>query len=165
MTGEEYHAPRRSAFAIAYRMLDRVGEAEDVVQEVPPPPPGARGRRADRVAARHLSTVVSRLSLDHLRSARVRRETYAGEWLPEPLFFAERIGSVGELELLLLLRDDPDRPGTALDAAARRHHMRLRPARRDERRLRRRPHRRAAPRPRAAPVGGRRLRLLLLTPA
>jgi len=44
------------------------------------------GGEADRVrAARYLSTVVSRLSLDELRSARVRRETYVGEWLPEPL--------------------------------------------------------------------------------
>src|SRR3954452_14459095 len=83
MTEEQLHELRRSAFAIAYRMLGSVSEAEDVVQEGLLRLHRARGRRADRVAAAYLSTVVSRLSLDHLRSAAVRRETYVGEWLPE----------------------------------------------------------------------------------
>jgi RNA polymerase sigma-70 factor (TIGR02957 family) len=86
MTEQEFDELRRSAFAIAYRMLGSVSEAEDVVQE------GflrlhrvrAGGERIESPRA-YLSTVVSRLSLDHLRSARVRRETYVGEWLPEPL--------------------------------------------------------------------------------
>jgi RNA polymerase sigma-70 factor (TIGR02957 family) len=86
MTEEEFDELRPSAFAIAYRMLGSVSEAEDVVQEG-----FLRLHRAreggERIESPHayLSTVVSRLSLDHLRSARVRRETYVGEWLPEPL--------------------------------------------------------------------------------
>src|SRR5918995_1843563 len=86
MTEEEFDELRRSAFAIAYRMLGSVSEAEDVLQE------GllrlhlarAGGEQIESPRA-YLSTVVSRLSLDQLRSARVRRETYVGEWLPEPL--------------------------------------------------------------------------------
>src|SRR4051794_11614491 len=84
MTDEEFDELRSSAFAIAYRMLGSVSEAEDVVQE------GFlrlyRAREGgERIASprAYLSTVVSRLSLDHLRSAAVRRETYVGEWLPE----------------------------------------------------------------------------------
>jgi RNA polymerase sigma-70 factor (TIGR02957 family) len=86
MTEEEFDELRPSAFAIAYRMLGSVSEAEDVVQEG-----FLRLHRAraggERIASprAYLSTVVSRLSLDHLRSARVRRETYVGDWLPEPL--------------------------------------------------------------------------------
>jgi RNA polymerase sigma-70 factor (TIGR02957 family) len=86
MTEEEFDELRPPAFAIAYRMLGSVTEAEDVVQEG-----FLRLHRAreggERIASprAYLSTVVSRLSLDHLRSARVRRETYVGEWLPEPL--------------------------------------------------------------------------------
>jgi RNA polymerase sigma-70 factor (TIGR02957 family) len=86
MTEEEFDELRRSAFAIAYRMLGSVSEAEDVVQEGFLRLHRARegGERIESPRA-YLSTVVSRLSLDHLRSARVRRETYVGEWLPEPL--------------------------------------------------------------------------------
>src|SRR5918995_1429283 len=86
MTEEEFDELRRSAFAIAYRMLGSVSEAEDVVQEG-----FLRLHRAreggERIASprAYLSTVVSRLSLDQLRSARVRRETYVGEWLAELL--------------------------------------------------------------------------------
>ena len=86
MTEEEFDELRRSAFAIAYRMLGSVSEAEDVVQEGFLRLHRARegGERIESPRA-YLSTVISRLSLDHLRSARVRRETYVGEWLPEPL--------------------------------------------------------------------------------
>jgi RNA polymerase sigma-70 factor (TIGR02957 family) len=86
MTEEEYDELRPSAFAIAYRMLGSVSEAEDVVQEGFLRLHRARegGKRIESPRA-YLSTVVSRLSLDHLRSARVRRESYVGEWLPEPL--------------------------------------------------------------------------------
>src|SRR5918995_499324 len=86
MTEEEFDELRPSAFAIAYRMLGSVSEAEDVVQEGFLRLHRTRegGERIESPRA-YLSTVVSRLSLDHLRSARVRRETYVGEWLPEPL--------------------------------------------------------------------------------
>ena len=86
MNEEEFDALRPSAFAIAYRMLGSVSEAEDMVQEGFLRLHQARegGERIESPRA-YLSTVVSRLSLDHLRSARVRRETYVGEWLPEPL--------------------------------------------------------------------------------
>ncbi|UGS34272.1 RNA polymerase sigma-70 factor [Capillimicrobium parvum] len=85
MTGEELDELRPSAFAIAYRMLGSVSEAEDAVQEGLLRLHRARegGERIESPRA-YLSTVVSRLALDHLRSAAVRRETYVGEWLPEP---------------------------------------------------------------------------------
>jgi RNA polymerase sigma-70 factor (ECF subfamily) len=86
VTEQEYEDLRRAAFAIAYRMLGTVSEAEDVVQEglLRLHRARERGERIESPRA-YLSTVVSRLSLDHLRSAATRRETYVGEWLPEPL--------------------------------------------------------------------------------
>jgi RNA polymerase sigma-70 factor (TIGR02957 family) len=86
MADQEFDELRPAAFAIAYRMLGSVSEAEDVVQEGFLRLHRARegGQRIESPRA-YLSTVVSRLALDQLRSARVRRETYVGEWLPEPL--------------------------------------------------------------------------------
>ena len=86
MTEDEFDELRPLAFAVAYRMLGSVSEAEDVVQEGFLRLHRARegGERIQSPRA-YLSTVVSRLSLDQLRSMRVRRETYVGEWLPEPL--------------------------------------------------------------------------------
>jgi RNA polymerase sigma-70 factor (TIGR02957 family) len=77
---------RPVAFAIAYRMLGSVAEAEDVVQEALLRLHGAleAGERIESPRA-YLATVATRLSIDVLRSARVRREAYVGEWLPEPL--------------------------------------------------------------------------------
>ena len=91
MTEQEFDELRPVAFAIAYRMLGSVSEAEDVVQEAFLRLHRVRegGERIESPRA-YLSTVVSRLSLDHLRSARVRRETYVGEWLPEPLVTSEK---------------------------------------------------------------------------
>ncbi|MDT6939290.1 sigma-70 family RNA polymerase sigma factor [Brucella pseudogrignonensis] len=69
---------------IAYRMVGTHAEAEDIVQDA-----WLRWSAADREIIREpkawLTRVVSRLALDHLKSARVRRETYPGTWLPEPL--------------------------------------------------------------------------------
>ena len=86
MTEQDFDALRPAAFAIAYRMLGSVSEAEDVVQEgfLRLHRAHTGGERIESPRA-YLSTVVSRLALDQLRSARVRRETYVGEWLPEPL--------------------------------------------------------------------------------
>jgi RNA polymerase sigma-70 factor (ECF subfamily) len=77
---------RRLLFSIAYRMVGTASDAEDLVQ-------GAflrmhreqqEGTEIESPKA-FLTTVITRLSIDHLRSARVRREEYVGEWLPEPL--------------------------------------------------------------------------------
>ncbi len=77
---------RRLLFSVAYRMLGEVGDAEDVVQEA-----YLRAHRAIRDgteirdARAFLVEITTRLAIDHLRSARVRRERYVGPWLPEPL--------------------------------------------------------------------------------
>jgi RNA polymerase sigma-70 factor (TIGR02957 family) len=77
---------RPASFAIAYRMLGSVSEAEDVVQEAL-----LRVHQAleagERIASPRAfaATVTTRLAIDELRSARARRERYVGEWLPEPI--------------------------------------------------------------------------------
>jgi RNA polymerase sigma-70 factor (TIGR02957 family) len=77
---------RPVSFAIAYRMLGRVSEAEDVVQEAL-----LRVHRAleagEQIASPRafMATVTTRLAINELRSARARREEYVGEWLPEPI--------------------------------------------------------------------------------
>jgi len=77
---------RPVAFAIAYRMLGSVSEAEDVVQEAL-----LRVHQAldggEQIASPHafVATVTTRMAINELRSARVRRERYVGEWLPEPI--------------------------------------------------------------------------------
>src|SRR5512132_861083 len=77
---------RPRAFAIAYRMLGSVSEAEDVVQEALIRVHSAIDRGEEISSPRaYVATVVSRLAIDELRSARARRETYVGEWLPEPI--------------------------------------------------------------------------------
>jgi RNA polymerase sigma-70 factor (TIGR02957 family) len=81
-----YEELRPGAFAVAYRMLGSVSEAEDAVQEafLRLHRSLEEGERIESPRA-YLSTVVTRLCIDQLRSARARRETYVGEWLPEPL--------------------------------------------------------------------------------
>jgi RNA polymerase sigma-70 factor (TIGR02957 family) len=77
---------RPVSFAIAYRMLGSVSEAEDVVQEALLRVHQAidAGEQLDSPRA-YVSTVTTRLSINELRSARARRERYVGEWLPEPI--------------------------------------------------------------------------------
>ncbi len=72
-------------FSIAYRMLGSVTEAEDVVQEAFLRYHRSRSEGEVASPKAFLSTVTTRLSIDALRSARVRRESYVGEWLAEPL--------------------------------------------------------------------------------
>jgi RNA polymerase sigma-70 factor, ECF subfamily len=85
-TAEIYQSLRPLLFSIAYRMLSSVTEAEDIVQEA-----FVRYHRAVTSSGQpespkaYLSTIVTRLCIDHLQSARVRRESYVGDWLPEPL--------------------------------------------------------------------------------
>ena len=77
---------RPRAFAVAYRMLGSVSEAEDVVQEGLLRVHSAIERGEEIASPRaYVATVVTRLAIDELRSARARRETYYGEWLPEPV--------------------------------------------------------------------------------
>jgi RNA polymerase sigma-70 factor (ECF subfamily) len=85
-TAELYQDLRPLLFSIAYRMLGTVSEAEDIVQEAFLRYHHAVGGQDQPASPKaYLSTVVTRLCIDQLRSARVRRESYVGEWLPEPL--------------------------------------------------------------------------------
>ena len=80
----QFEAHRRALTGLAYRMLGSRAEAEDIVQDA-----YLRWHAADHAAIeeprRYLGTVVARLCLDRLKSARVRHEDYVGQWLPEPV--------------------------------------------------------------------------------
>jgi RNA polymerase sigma factor (sigma-70 family) len=102
----QYTEYRPLMFSIAYRMTGSVSDAEDIVQEAFLRADKAdRADRADRAgragrAGRgiespksYLATITTRLAIDHLRSARVRRESYVGTWLPEPLIGTEPVGT------------------------------------------------------------------------
>jgi RNA polymerase sigma-70 factor (ECF subfamily) len=111
---EEFEQLRPLLFSIAYRILGSVSEAEDAVQETwlryqssPTQPTSAKA---------FLSAAVTRISIDILRSARVRREQYVGQWFPEPLLTdpyqdpersAQLADSVSMAALLLLERLSP----------------------------------------------------------
>jgi RNA polymerase sigma-70 factor, ECF subfamily len=111
---EEFEQLRPLLFSVAYRILGSVSEAEDAVQETwlrfessPTQPTSTKA---------FLSAAVTRISIDVLRSARVRRERYVGQWLPEPLLTdpyedpersAELADSVSMAALLLLERLSP----------------------------------------------------------
>lgn len=111
---EEFEELRPLLFAIAYRILGSVAEAEDAVQETWLRYESSPTQPASTKA--FLSAVVTRISIDVLRSARVRRETYVGQWFPEPLITdpyedpersAELADSVSMAALLLLERLSP----------------------------------------------------------
>lgn len=111
---EEFEELRPLLFAIAYRILGSVSEAEDAVQET-----WVRWQSSDTTPTStkaYLSAVVTRISIDVLRSARMRRESYPGTWFPEPLVTdpyedparaAELADSVSMAALLLLERLSP----------------------------------------------------------
>ncbi len=92
----DFEAHRRHLTGLAYRMLGSVAEAEDVVQDA-----WLRWRSAEDVERPRawLSRVVTRLCLDHLKSARVRRERYVGPWLPEPVLDADALRVEAPTEL------------------------------------------------------------------
>src|SRR5437899_4450978 len=108
--GAEFELRCRLLFSIAYRMLGSVADAEDILQDA-----FIRWQRASKTEVKSpkafLITVVSRLCINYLQSARARREEYVGEWLPEPIVTepesqASRIVQVDEsvsMALLLLL--------------------------------------------------------------
>jgi RNA polymerase sigma-70 factor (ECF subfamily) len=81
---ESFEQHRPLLFSIAYRMLGSVMDAEDAVQETYLRWQGAEREQIARPKA-FLTTVLTRLCIDQLRSARVQREEYVGPWLPEPL--------------------------------------------------------------------------------
>jgi RNA polymerase sigma-70 factor (ECF subfamily) len=82
---------RPGAFAIAYRMLGSLSEAEDVVQEALLRVHQSLDSGEELVSPRaFVATVTTRLAINELRSARVRRERYVGEWLPEPIITGGR---------------------------------------------------------------------------
>jgi len=110
---ETFEQHRGRMFGIAYRMLGSASEAEDVVQDA-----WLRWQSADRAdviePAAFLATIVTRLSLTALDSARARREVYVGPWLPEPVstaddpaLGAERAEAMSLAVLLLLERLSP----------------------------------------------------------
>ncbi|WP_433165347.1 RNA polymerase sigma-70 factor [Kribbella sp. CA-247076] len=104
---------RPRLFGIAYRMLGSASEAEDLVQDV-----WLKWQTADRGSvtnpAAYLATAVTRLAINTMQSARVRRETYVGPWLPEPVdtsadptLGAERNEALEFAVLLILERLSP----------------------------------------------------------
>jgi len=118
VSSEEFEDLRPLLFSIAYRILGSVSDAEDAVQETwlryqasSTPPVSLKS---------FLAAVVTRVSIDVLRSARVRRESYVGHWLPEPLLTddaapypapehaAELADSLSMAALLLLERLSPE---------------------------------------------------------
>jgi len=104
LDADAFEALRRYLFAIAYRMLGSASEAEDIVQDAYL---RARDIRMDEVHSlkAYLSTVVTRLCLDQLRSARAQREVYIGPWLPEPVPSADLIGLTGPTDPATLPAD------------------------------------------------------------
>lgn len=106
---DDFESHRGRCFALAYRMLGTVADAEDIVQEA-----WLRWERSNDVESpgAWLTQVVTRLCLDHLKSARVRRERQAGPWLPEPIDTTHRdvvadAESISTAFLLLLERLSP----------------------------------------------------------
>ncbi|HKN92707.1 MAG TPA: RNA polymerase sigma-70 factor [Thermoleophilaceae bacterium] len=80
-----YEDLRPLMFSIAYRMLGSASEAEDIVQDAFLRFHQAAKEQEIENPKAYLAQITTRLSIDHLRSARVRRESYVGPWLPEPV--------------------------------------------------------------------------------
>lgn len=118
---QTFEAHRQHLFGVAYRLLGSASEAEDVVQDA-----WLRTREVGASTIQsteaYLTTVVTRLALDHLRSARQKREVYVGPWLPEPVLttdlapppgqHVEREEDVSTAFLMLLERLTPEERAT-----------------------------------------------------
>lgn len=91
-----YH--RRLLFSLAYRMLGSVADAEDMVQEAFLRWQAA-GDEEIKAPKAYLSTIVTNLCINHLQSARVKREEYVGPWLPEPLITDESQDPMRNIQL------------------------------------------------------------------
>ncbi|HXF61352.1 MAG TPA: sigma factor, partial [Caldilineaceae bacterium] len=85
---ETFETLRPRLFGIVYRMVGSAMDAEDILQEA-----YLRWQATDQTAVAspqaYLTTMVTRLAIDHLRSAQVKREEYVGPWLPEPILAAD----------------------------------------------------------------------------
>ncbi len=95
---QTFEPHRRWLTGLAYRMLGSLSEAEDLVQEAYLRWHAIERGRVDSPRA-YLSRTVARLCLDHLKSARARRETYVGPWLPEPIIDETALAPDTESEL------------------------------------------------------------------
>src|SRR5829696_8150159 len=87
-TAEEFEHYRILLFSIAYRMTGSASDAEDLVQETYLRYQANSGQEIVSLKA-YLSTIITRLALDYLKSARVVREQYVGDWLPEPILTSQ----------------------------------------------------------------------------
>lgn len=114
---QSYQQVQRYLFSVAYRMTGSASDAEDLVHDAWIRYLDAGSPEVDSIRA-YLTTIVSRLSLDYLKSARVKREEYAGTWMPEPVPTATALGdpaatmeqreSVSVAFLMLLERLTPE---------------------------------------------------------
>ncbi|KST65071.1 RNA polymerase sigma-70 factor [Mastigocoleus testarum] len=95
---ETFNQHRPLLLAIAYRMLGTLTDAEDIVQETFLRWQQTRGETV-KSAKSYLSTITTRLCIDHLRSARMQREQYVGPWLPEPILTKQRDDPAFQVEL------------------------------------------------------------------
>lgn len=92
---QTYQSLRPYLFAVAYRMTGSASDAEDLVQDAWIRYLDAGTPRVESLRA-YLTTIVSRLALDYLKSARVKREQYIGTWMPEPVLTAEAVDGPAE---------------------------------------------------------------------
>ncbi len=97
---DQFHQYRPLLFSIAYRMVGVVADAEDILQEAYLRVQAHANEVVEKPKP-YLTTIVTRLCLNHLRAARTQREQYLGSWLPEPILTEERPELVNPMETTL----------------------------------------------------------------